>query len=161
MRRSPWIRATAVVCGTTMLGGCYMYSTVGVSDVSVGSTVRAHVTEAVAERADTVVGYHATTFVGEVTARDAGGGLLLRVPGQVFTNSGQTHRYHPQIRLLPSDVLDLQARKLNATRTGALVALGVAAAVIIVKSVFSGQTGGIPPSGGGTGPVNAMVTPIH
>jgi hypothetical protein len=158
--KNRWIRTIALLCGTTMLGGCYMYSTVSVAAVPVGSDVRTHVTAAEADRVAAELGYRSTTLEGRLMGRQQDGQLLVRVPGETFSASGQTQRYYQRIALTPADVLDVQTRKLNMIRTGALAAVGVGALVIIVKGVFSGQTGGIPSTGGGT-THNDVLTPIR
>lgn len=158
--RIRWIRATAAVCVATMLGGCYMYSGVSVTAVPVGSEVRARVTAAEADRTETVLGRRSTTLQGEVLG-NADGQLLLRVPTQVFSSTGQTRRYYQRVALTPADVLDLETRKLNVARTSVLLAVGVAAIALIAKSAFSGRTGGILPGGSTTGVQNAIVIPFH
>ena len=158
-RKNRWIRTIALLCGTTMLGGCYTYATVSPAAVPVGSDVRAHVTAAEADRAETVLGYRSTTLDGQFMGRQPDGQILVRVPGQTFTASGQTRRFYQRLTLTPADVLDLQTRRLNMIRTGTLAAVGVAALVFIVKSALGGTTGGTLTTGGTTR--HDVVTPIH
>jgi len=158
--KNRWIRTLALLCGTSMLGGCYTYTTVSPAAVPVGSDVRAHVTAAAADRASTVLGYRSTTLEGRLMGRQPDGQILVRVHGQTYSAGGQTRRFYQRLALTPADVLDVQTRKLNMMRTGGLVAVGVAALVLIVKSALSGQTGGTLVTTGGT-PNNDVVTPIH
>lgn len=158
--KNRWIRTIALLCGTSMLGGCYTYATVSPAAVPVGSDVRAHVTAAVADRAAAVLGYRSTTLDGRLMGRQPDGQILVRVPGQTYSASGQTQRFYQRLSLTPADILDVQTRRLNVIRTGSLVAVGVAALVLIVKSALGGQTGGTLATGGGT-THNDVVTPIH
>lgn len=155
-----WIRATAMVCGAAMLGGCYTYAPVHVAQVSIGSEVRAHVTQEEADRVESVLGRRTTTLEGRVLERDPNGRLLLRVPAQLFSTVGQTRRYYQRLMLTPADVLDLQMRKLNVARTVGLVALGVAAVVLSATVALNGKAGGVLP-GGGSATQHDVVTPIH
>jgi hypothetical protein len=157
--KNRWIRTLALLCGTSMLGGCYTYATVSPAAVPVGSEVRAHVTAGEADRAETVLGYRSTTLEGRLMERRADGQILVRVPGQTFSSSGQTRRFYQRLTLTPADVLDMQTRKLNMIRTGTLAAVGVAALVLIVKSALGGQAGGTLTTGGTTR--HDVVTPIH
>lgn len=156
--RSRWIRATALLCGATMLGGCYTYTTVGVTEVPIGSNVRAQVTPAEADSAESVLGYHSTTLVGQVLERGTSA-LVLRVPGQVYSSADQTNRFYQQLSLKPSDVLELQTRKLDVLKTGGLIAAGVATLAIVALQAFGGQNGGALPAGGTTNR-NAISIPL-
>jgi hypothetical protein len=150
---------TAMVCAPVVLSACYTYSNVDITDVAVGNDVRVRVTAEEADRAETMLGYRSTTLEGQLVERRSNGRFLLRVPGKAFSVNGQARRYYQRVALAPADVLDLQARKLNVRRTGALLAVGVAAVVFILKSELSGQTGGSP--GGTGGSPRAILVPIH
>lgn len=161
MRRATgWVRAAAVVWGAALLGGCYTYVGTSVANVPVGDRVRAHVTDAAAQRAEPQLGYHSTTLDGEVLQRPSSTELLLRVPAQVFTNGAETRRFYQRIELSTSDVLELETRQLDVPRTVGIAAVGVAVLAYFLTHTLGGNNGGgvPPPSGGGQNPA---VYPVH
>lgn len=140
-RNTRWFKGAVLLCGATLLSGCYTYSDVGLPQVPLGVDVRAQVTNAVADSVAPLLGYRSTTLEGTVLRRGPQG-LLLRVPGKTVPTGTGVQRYYQRISLTPTEVLDLQTRRLNTGRTLALVAVGAAAVIYFVAQAFSGSNGG-------------------
>jgi hypothetical protein len=159
-RAAGWIRAAVVACSAVLLGGCYTYVGTSLAQAPVGGTVRAHVTNAAADRAEAQLGYHSTTLDGRLVQRQSASQLLLRVPAQVYTSGAETRRFYQRIQLSASDVLELETRRLDVARTAGITALGVAVVAYIVTHVLGGHNGGgVPPPSGGS--PNPALVPVH
>jgi hypothetical protein len=139
--------------------GCYSYSTMSMSDVSVGTEVRARVKSAEADSVAKIMGYRSSTIEGKAMSPVGAQGLLLAVPSQAPTQTGEVRQLYQRLLLPPSTILEIEQRKLDKVKTGAVVAAVVLVAGFIAVKSFGGT--GVPSSSGSKGGTNAMVVPIR
>ena len=129
--------------------GCYSYQTVGIDEVRPGRDVRVRVTGEEGVRVSEVVGYTTRDVEGKVIDLDADA-LLLTVPAQTAIEGSSLRRFHQRIDVPRSAVVEIEARRLNATKTflatgGAALAgavVVIAAFTDLVKGSGQGEKGG-------------------
>lgn len=157
---SPRQRLTALVLlACFAASGCYSYSTMSLGDVSVGQDVRARVRSDEADSVATIMGYRSSTIEGRAMSPVDAQGLLLAVPSQAPTQTGEVRQLYQRLLLPRSTILELEQRRLDKVKTGALVAaVALVAGFIAVKS-FGGTN--VPSSSSSKGGTNAMVVPIR
>jgi hypothetical protein len=123
-----------------LLGGCYRYTPVEMSAVQPGENVRVHVGAREADRiAPALGGVPARRFEGVLVQTDAAN-LLLQIPsGQRMTGGGGIEVLSQQVTVARDGVVGFELKRLDRTRTGVLVGLGVAVAGTAVAALFRGS----------------------
>ncbi len=138
------------------LGGCYSYVAADLAAVPVGGHVRAVVDATTADRLHATYGVAGATLDGRVVER-ADDVLTLSLPSVPLGSPLGTHPLYQQVPVAAADVVGVQVRRLNAFKTGALLAAGATAATVIAVRALSGTTGGT--SSGTTGGPTESVRP--
>jgi hypothetical protein len=105
-----------------VLTACYTHAPVQSTEVVPGMSVRAYVSAAASDRIAPLLGTDARRLAGTVIS-NAHDTLVVEVPTVARDESSPAVlTLHQRISLARADVLELEARTLNRTRTGALVA---------------------------------------
>jgi hypothetical protein len=151
-RRFPWPARAHGPLGLLPLValqlGCYQYVPADLTTVPVGGRVRAVVNGTAADRLRSTYGVADPTLDGRVVARD-GDVLTLAIASLPLGSALGTHgTLYQEIPVAAADVVGAEVRRVDAFRTGALVAVSAAAATVIAVRAFHGSTGG---TGSGTG----------
>lgn len=131
-----------------VLGGCYSYSLVPVEGAAEGSRVRARISAGEAERLSEALGREERVLEGRVISGTEAG-LLLEVPAAVTTAGSSVRWMNQRVQISPSDLLEVEIRRLDPWRTAGAVA--VFATVIGYAAVEAFEAVGKPSSDGGKG----------
>jgi hypothetical protein len=146
VRAAPWGLAGAIA----LQPACYRYVPAELGAVPLGGHLRAVVHEAAAEQLHATYGISGTMLDGRLVGR-AGDVLTLSVPSVPLGSPLETHALYQEIPLTAADLVGVEVRKLDAVRTGALVAAGAAATAAITAGALSGVFGRtISGTGGGS-----------
>ena len=143
-----------------MLVGCYSYTPISPAAAPAGSEVRARITGAASDRVGPLLhSFDTRVLVGNIVENN-GGSMMLQVPMGAMPNvTENVVPLQTRIPLVPSDLVSLERRTLDATRTtillGALAA-GVAAGVAVALKAG----GGAEPGKGAEGPPPINRIPI-
>lgn len=147
MNRSLRLLFCGVWCIT--LSGCYTYSAMAPEAVQPGANVRARITADQADRASELLGTESRILQGVVVRSDAEA-LILSISAVVGTTGLQVQRLRQNLPIPPSALLELEVRRLDKTRTAAVVAGAAAVAGYLVYEAFD-TGGGSPGRGRGEG----------
>lgn len=133
-----------------LLSACYTYSPVQLGSLRPPENVRAHLTEEGAARFSEVFGAPQPVLTGELVDADDRGLSLVVPSGSIET--GIRSQTLTQTLVIPrEEVVAVQRRRLDGTRTAALAAAAAAVTVYLIVKAFSGERGGtivLPPGGG-------------
>lgn len=148
-------RPTALLAVSVLLAGCYAHVPVSLERVKPPARVRAQISPEAGERIAPVLGEARTTLMGrlvEITPQ----GIYLDVTSGYVEAGMRSERLTQRLLLEREEVLGLQRRELDRTRTMLAVGAGAAAVAAMVYVALSGETGGTT-GGPGPGPVEAGV----
>jgi hypothetical protein len=132
------------------LCACYRYAPAETQSVPEGANVRARVTTAAAERIAPLLGLGETrVLVGALVDRNASGSLILEVPTAASTGIGSSlQTLYQRVALAPSEVTELETRRLDRTRTAVVVGgLAAVAVSVAIASLHSNPGIDRPPNG--------------
>lgn len=123
------------------LVGCYSHAVTSLDAVSPGQHVRVTVTPAAGEQISQLVGYEERTLEGEL-AEITDGAFYMTIPSGVRQEGFRFETLHQKLRFTQEDVVMIERRQLDRTRTALLVAgVGVAVTAVVLDS-FRGKSGG-------------------
>lgn len=143
--RIPVALPTALIVS---IAGCYSYVPADPGRVPPRSDVRAVVTPDQAARLDPLLVQGERVVEGELLENGATD-LLLLVPVSSDVRGARVETLHQRIRLSNADVVQLELRELDRTRTGLLIAGGAALVAGVLIRQLTGDSGG---QTGGPGP---------
>ena len=126
------VRLAAGICLLASSVGCYSYTQIEPAAVPAGSEVRVRLTGAASDRVAPLIGSFDRVLVGNV-AENSAGSLVLQLPMGAMPNvTADVVRMQTRVPVVPADLVSLERRRLDRTRTSLLVgaiALGVAGGV--------------------------------
>lgn len=135
------LRAAVLVLSAASMVGCYAYAPASLETIAPGETVRARLTPQARERLPAQVRGADGTLQGELLEHDDGG-LTLFVPTAVRQEGFYAEDLHQRIMLSTADVVEVERRQLDRSRTYALIGVAGAAVVAVAIETLSGKTGG-------------------
>src|SRR5690606_34336234 len=151
MRAVPRIVYLPIYClPIFLLTGCYTYAPIPVESAPPGVQVRARLSPVETVRIQEALGTDRRVFDGALLDVDEDS-LLLQVPVPAPAAAGPRRPLFRELTVPRGEVIEIEFRRLDRTKTGAFIVAGVTAAAIIVVRQFRG-TGGksdIPPPSGG------------
>jgi hypothetical protein len=134
-----------------LCGACYSYTPIRPAEAVPGSSVRAHVSQETSIRVAPLLGIPDVRDLTGKLIDNTAGTMIIEVPTVVQAgenNAVQT--LFQRVTVRPGDLLGLESRTLNRTRTGLLIGVGAAALVSAAVSALHGKPGiDNPPNGGG------------
>jgi hypothetical protein len=133
------------------LAGCYRYAPIQVGEVSPGMGVRARVSLTAAQRIAPLIGASdARVLRGRLIS--TGDTLIVEVPVvQPADGSGVVQSLHQRIAVPRTDLIELETRQLDRTRTGGLIGIAAIILGVMLVDALNGEPGlDTPPGGGGT-----------
>lgn len=136
------------------LSGCYSYAAVSPDDVQPGTTVRARITPAEAERVGEVIGREPRVLEGALIEREPTS-ILLEVTSGSSVAGTQPQRFRQRLRVERPNLLEMEVRRLDPWRTAGVVAAAGVVFGYVAVSAF-GDGGGAPGSGKGGGDNNRL-----
>lgn len=140
------------------LVGCYSYTPIETSAAPVGTEVRAHISGAASDRIAPIIGqFNQRVLTGKIDENN-GGNMTLEVQSGAVLNTGTAITPLLQrVPLVPADVVALEQRRLDVTRTSVLI--GAIGAGVALASYLAWNAGGhSDPGPGDTGgpPINRI-----
>jgi hypothetical protein len=130
-------RALAAVTVLVATAGCYTYTPIEAGELQPGDGLRARVSAAAGERIAPLLGTTSARLLSGTLIGDARDTLIVEVPTVVRVELGSTAQtLHQRVSIARGEILELEARKVDRFRTGAL--FGGAAALggmLLVKSL--------------------------
>src|SRR5215831_2872972 len=138
-------RLLVVLCFPALFAGCYTYSTIDLASAAPGMEVRARVSAATAAQLGPSLGMSdARLLSGPIVQRDADG-LTIRVPSAPMGTIGAQEGLFQQILINRSDLLELESRQLDRTRTGVMIGAAFVGATVIAVTALHGRSSGANP----------------
>lgn len=141
--------ALLIVAGG-LLAGCYTYTPVRLETVTPPMRVRAHLSPEGTARVAPVVG--ARTQLDGRLVEATPEGFFVEVPSAVIQDGMRTETLTQKLLIPREDLLSLQRRQLDRTRTYIFAGVSAVAAAALIYDALSGESGGtvggVPTSGG-------------
>ena len=123
-----------------LTAGCYTYSEVPVQNAAPGASVRARVSGTEADRLEAVLGRDGRVLEGSVVENN-GEELLLAVRSATTAAGTSTDRLYQRLTIPGSEIVELEARRIDPWRTAGVVAVGVGlAAYVAVVALQEGDS---------------------
>lgn len=138
-----------------VLTGCYRYTPIEPVAVEPGTSIRARVSAAEAERIALLIGTGNSRLIQGVLVEGGADGLMVQVPTVLRAGSGET--LNQRIVISRSGLLELELRRLDRTRTWGLVALGLLAGGFVTYQAVAGEPRITGPDNNGGGGVEARI----
>jgi len=136
------LRVVALLVGPVLFAGCYTYSPIEVAAAAPGMEVRARVSAATAAQLGPSLGMSdARLLSGSVVDRQPEG-LTLRVASVPAGTIGAQDGLFQQILITRSELLELESKRLDNTRTRLAVATGVVGAAALAAAILRGRSSG-------------------
>jgi hypothetical protein len=145
-----------------LLVGCYAYTPIEPAAAPAGSEVRARITGAASDRIAPLLGtFDNRVLVGSVVENNAGA-MLLEVPTGAMPNvTTSLVQLQTRVPLVPADLMSLERRKLDVTRTTMLVgAIAAGVAVGVTAALHAGGEGDAGKGPSDPPPINRIPIPI-
>jgi hypothetical protein len=135
-----------------LLSACYTYATIDPVAARPGDGVRARISQQAAARLAPLLGTGESRVLAGKLVENHDGDLIVEVPAVVEVGVGSSiQSLYQRVSLARGEVIELEARRLDRFRTGAVAA---AAAVVVTGAVIKAAAGGrgkeAIPGGGGT-----------
>jgi hypothetical protein len=136
------LKLVGLLIASALSAGCYTYSTIDLASAAPGMEVRARVSAATAAQLAPSLGMSdARLLSGPVVQRDADG-LTIRVPTAPIGTIGAQEGLFQQILVNRSDLLELESRQLDRTRTGVMIGAAFVGATVIAVTALHGRSSG-------------------
>jgi hypothetical protein len=130
--------------------GCYTYAPIEPAAARPGDGVRARISAQAATRVAPLLGTGETRVLSGKLIENGASGLIIEVPAVVEVGVGSSMQsLYQRLSIARSELVELEARRLDRFRTGALTAAGVAVVAGAVIKAASGGRGKEPILGGG------------
>jgi len=129
----------AAVAGTT---GCYTYTPIELTSVTPGTDVRARIRATTAEQlGPSLAMSDARVLSGSVVDLTADG-MTLKVESVRAGTNGAPEGLFQQILISRADLLELESRQLDRSRTRLAAAAGVTGAALLAVTMLRGRSSG-------------------
>jgi hypothetical protein len=134
-----------------LLAGCYAYAPIEPAAVRPGTSVRARVSAAGADRIAPLLGASDARRLSGRLVDTRADTMIVEVPSVRQTSLAGMEPLHQRVSIPRSDLLELETRRLDRLRTAAVA--GSAAIIVAVLAINALEndpaSGGTPPGGGG------------
>jgi len=133
----------ALLFAPALLAGCYNYAAVDSANLTPGMAVRARISASAAPRYASTLGTSNARVLSGKLIDTQGGDLTLEVPAAPIGTVGAQEGLVQRLAVSRSDVLELEARRYDAKKTGMLIgvaAVGIGAGVAVaLRGKSSGE----------------------
>jgi hypothetical protein len=156
------VKLKGPLCLMPLLVGCYSYTPIEAAAAPAGSEVRARITGAASDRVAPLLGtFDNRVLVGSVVENNAGA-ILLEVPTGAMPNvTTSLVQLQTRVPIVPTDLVSLERRKLDVTRTAMLAgAIAAGVAVGVTAALHAGGEGDAGKSPADPPPINRIPIPI-
>jgi hypothetical protein len=135
-------KTISLLIAPVMFVGCYTYSAIDPASAAPGMEVRARVSAATAAQLGPSLGMSdARLLSGPVVQNDAEA-LTIKVPTAPIGTIGAQEGLFQQIPLNRRDVLELESRQLDRTRTGVAIGAAFVGAAVLAATMLHGRSTG-------------------
>lgn len=134
-----------------LLAGCYAYAPIDPAAVRPGTSVRARVSAAGADRIAPLLGASDARQLSGRLVDTRADTMIVEVPSVRQTSLPGMELLHQRVSIPRSDLLELETRRLDRLRTAAVAgSAAILLAVIAINALENDPgTGNTPPGGGG------------
>lgn len=142
----------ALLAMQLLITACYTYARTEPAAIPAGTSVRARVSPAAAERLAVLLGTTEARFITGTVIDNGPDTMIVEVPAIMRAEVGSSVRaLHQRVSISRGELLEIETRQLDRIRTGAVA--GSAAIIVgaIVISAIRGEPGMERPPGGGNG----------
>jgi hypothetical protein len=136
------LRFVVLLLAPPLLAGCYTYSPIELAAVTPGMEVRARVSAATAVQLGPSLGMSDARLLSGSVVDQHADGLTLKVASVPAGTVGAQEGLFQQILITRADLLELESKKLDDTRTRLAVGTGVVGAVALAATILHGRSSG-------------------
>jgi hypothetical protein len=138
-------------CALPLLAGCYTYSPIEPASIQPGTSVRARVTGAAADRLVPLLGTTSGRLVRGRLVDSRADTMIVEVPTVLGATVGGTmETLHQRVSIPRTDLLELETRRLDRVRTTAVAgSIALVVGAVVIKSLTGNRGSEQPPGGGG------------
>jgi hypothetical protein len=156
----PHLRLCAAL---VLVAGCYTYAPIDPAAVRSGTSVRARVSGAGADRLAPLLGTTDARLVNGRLVDVRTDTLIVEVPTVVQAGVGSSlETLHQRVSIPRSDLLELETRRLDRVRTGLVAGSAAILVSALVLNATKGNRGSDqPPGSGGPGEVRIPVAGVR
>ncbi len=124
-----------------LLAGCYQYAPIEPTSAQPGSGVRARLTVDAGQRLAPLLGTTDNRLIAGRLIENRASGMIIEVPAIMSGSVGSSAQtLNQRISVAPSDLVELESRRLDRLRTGAVVGGVVAVAVVAALKALAGES---------------------
>jgi hypothetical protein len=135
----------------SLSAACYSYAPVAAGSLAPGSGVRARVSASAAERIAPLLGAENPRVLSGKLVDNAGGTLIIEVPTVVQAGvAGSAQSLYQRVSIAPTDILELESRRLDRSKTALVAVGGAVAAGLIIAPILKSSPGSEHAPGGST-----------
>jgi len=137
------LKAVGALLAPAALAGCYSYSVIDAAGAKPGMEVRARVSMATASQIGPSLGVSDARLISGAVVNNQSDALTLKVPTVAPGTMGQQEGLFQQILINRSDVLELESKQLDRTKTRWMVGAAVVGAAVVMATIIkSGRSSG-------------------
>ncbi len=135
-----------------LLAACYTYAPVEPDAIRAGTTVRARVSAAAADRLAALLGASEARLITGTVIDNGPDTMIVEVPAVMRAEmSGSGQWLHQRVSISRSELLEIETRKLDRLRTGAAAgSVAIIVGAVVIKAM-KGDPGTEGPPGNGNG----------
>jgi hypothetical protein len=147
------MRRPLLCCMLPLLAGCYTYARMEPAAIRAGTSVRARVSSAAAERLAPLLGTADTRLITGTLIDNGPDTLIVEVPAVMRAEVGGSMRtLHQRVSISRAELLEIETRQLDRFRTGAVAgSAAVVVGAVVIKAIRGDPGAERPPGGGGGG----------
>src|SRR5262249_6692603 len=135
-------RLLLVPCFPALFAGCYTYSTIDAAGAAPGMEVRARVSAATAAQLGPTLGISNGRLLSGPVVRAESVGVTIRVPTVPMGTIGAQEGLYQELLINRGDLLELESRQLDRTRTGMMIGAAAVGAAVITVTLLHGRSSG-------------------
>jgi hypothetical protein len=137
------LTAVGALIAPAALAGCYSYSVIDVAGAKPGMDVRARVSMATASQIGPSLGVGDARLISGAVVDNQRDALTLKVPTVAAGTMGVQDGLFQQILINRGDVLELESKQLDRTKTRWVVGAAVVGAAVVTATIIkSGRSTG-------------------
>jgi hypothetical protein len=142
----------ALLSLSPLLAACYTYARTEPAAISAGTSVRARVSAAAAERLAALLGTTETRLITGTLIDNGPDTIIVEVPAVMRAEVGSSVRaLHQRVSISRGELLEIETRQLDRFRTGAVAGSAAVIVGVVVIKAIKGDPGTEGPPGGGNG----------
>jgi hypothetical protein len=154
MRKS--LSKATLTLGAMALSGCYSYQPIEVSDIRPEMDIRARVSGAQSDALADVLGSDDRTVEGRVV-ENGSDEILLEVAAATAERRGRVETLNQRVRIPTTEVMTVDQKNVDQTKTTLLIAGGVAVAAVAVVAAITASSSSTTPGTGPGGPQDILI----